>query len=187
MVDLPYCQSINGITPQFAAAAKSLQSCPTVRSHRRQPTRLPRPWDSPGKNTAVGCHFLLHPSSLLLFIQWFIQQALALTVCSHSKVSDTNKWIWLEHDATVEPQTKCSVYPKEGCDHVEVFLLSSLRTILVVPEVKSTGRFFKQDPSWHLLLVTLSVRKRLSSKDKTSLYLSALENRSFTFNPRGIC
>ena len=27
--------------------------------HRRQPTRLPRPWDSPGKNTEVGCHFLL--------------------------------------------------------------------------------------------------------------------------------
>ena len=27
--------------------------------HRRQPTRLPRPWDSPGKNTRVGCHFLL--------------------------------------------------------------------------------------------------------------------------------
>ena len=31
----------------------------SVRSHRRQPTRLPRPWDSPGKNTGVGCHFLL--------------------------------------------------------------------------------------------------------------------------------
>ena len=27
--------------------------------YRRQPTRLPRPWDSPGKNTGVGCHFLL--------------------------------------------------------------------------------------------------------------------------------
>ena len=27
--------------------------------HRRQPTRLPRPWDPPGKNTGVGCHFLL--------------------------------------------------------------------------------------------------------------------------------
>ena len=27
--------------------------------HRRQPTRLCRPWDSPGKNTGVGCHFLL--------------------------------------------------------------------------------------------------------------------------------
>ena len=28
-------------------------------THRQQPTRLPRPWDSPGKNTGVGCHFLL--------------------------------------------------------------------------------------------------------------------------------
>ena len=43
-----------------AAAAKSLQSRPTLcKPHRRQPTRLPRPWDSPGKNTGVGCHFLL--------------------------------------------------------------------------------------------------------------------------------
>ena len=31
----------------------------SVRPHRWQPTRLPRPWDSPGKNTGVGCHFLL--------------------------------------------------------------------------------------------------------------------------------
>ena len=31
----------------------------SVRPHRRQPTRLPRPWDSPGKNTGVRCHFLL--------------------------------------------------------------------------------------------------------------------------------
>ena len=30
-----------------------------MRPQRRQPTRLPRPWDSPGKNTGVGCHFLL--------------------------------------------------------------------------------------------------------------------------------
>ena len=38
-----------------AAAAKSLQSCPTL----YDPTRLHRPWDSPGKNTGVGCHFHL--------------------------------------------------------------------------------------------------------------------------------
>ena len=31
----------------------------SVRPHRQQPTRMPRPWDSPGKNTGVGCHFLL--------------------------------------------------------------------------------------------------------------------------------
>ena len=30
----------------------------SVRPHRQQPTRLPQPWDSPGKNTRVGCHFL---------------------------------------------------------------------------------------------------------------------------------
>ena len=32
----------------------------SVQPHRGQPTRLPRPWDSPGKNNGVGCHFLLH-------------------------------------------------------------------------------------------------------------------------------
>ena len=30
-----------------------------MQPHRRQPTRLPHPWDSPGKNTGVGCHFPL--------------------------------------------------------------------------------------------------------------------------------
>ena len=40
-------------------AAKSHQSSASVQPHRRQPTRLHRPWDSPGKNTGVGCHFLL--------------------------------------------------------------------------------------------------------------------------------
>ena len=33
-------------------------------THRRQPTSLPRPWDSPGKNTGVGCHFLLQCSKV---------------------------------------------------------------------------------------------------------------------------
>ena len=31
----------------------------SVQPHRWQPSRLPHPWDSPGKNTGVGCHFLL--------------------------------------------------------------------------------------------------------------------------------
>ena len=31
----------------------------SVQPHRQQPTRLPHPWDSPGKNTGMGCHFLL--------------------------------------------------------------------------------------------------------------------------------
>ena len=44
-----------------AAAAKSLQSCPTLCDpiDGSPPARPPpRPWDSPGKNTGVGCHFL---------------------------------------------------------------------------------------------------------------------------------
>ena len=46
-------------TEAAAAAAKSLQSCTTVRPHRWQPTRLLCPWDSPGKKTGMGCHSLL--------------------------------------------------------------------------------------------------------------------------------
>ena len=49
------------ICSDFAAAtaAKLLQSCLTLRPQRWQPPRLPRPWDSPGKNTGVDCHCLL--------------------------------------------------------------------------------------------------------------------------------
>ena len=45
------------ISVQFSSVT---QSCPTLQPHRRQPTRLPHLWDSPGKNTGVGCHCLLH-------------------------------------------------------------------------------------------------------------------------------
>ena len=52
---------VHGVTKSrtAATAAKSVQSCPTVQPHRWQPTRLLCPWDSPGKNTGLGCHFLL--------------------------------------------------------------------------------------------------------------------------------
>ena len=42
-----------------AAAAKSLQSCPTLCDPIDGSPRGSHPWDSPGKNTGVGCHFLL--------------------------------------------------------------------------------------------------------------------------------
>ena len=49
-----------GVTAATAAAAKSLQSCLTLCDPiDDSPSRLPCPWDSPGKNTVVGCHFLL--------------------------------------------------------------------------------------------------------------------------------
>ena len=44
-----------------AATAKSLQLCPTLCDPiDGSPSGSLRPWDSPGKNTGVGCHFLLH-------------------------------------------------------------------------------------------------------------------------------
>ena len=58
--DLPAIPGASQLPVKTAAAAKSLQSCSTLCDpHRQHPTRLPRPWDSPGKNTGVGCHFLL--------------------------------------------------------------------------------------------------------------------------------
>ena len=48
------------VMTNLAAAAKSLQSYPTVQPHRRQPTRLLCPWDFPGKSAGVGCQCLLH-------------------------------------------------------------------------------------------------------------------------------
>ena len=67
----PWKGRLNGATKMFTflrkesasknrrLCSKSLQSCPTLCDPRGQPTRLPHPWDSPGKNTGMGCHFLL--------------------------------------------------------------------------------------------------------------------------------
>ena len=54
-----YCHLGNPLSG-YAAAAKSLQSCPTLCDPiDGSPPGSPSPWDSPGKNTGVGCHFLL--------------------------------------------------------------------------------------------------------------------------------
>ena len=55
----------NWVIPSFLGISKLAvivlvaQSCPTLRPRGVQPTRLLSPWYSPGKNTGVGCHFLL--------------------------------------------------------------------------------------------------------------------------------
>ena len=56
---LKYVNQVFNSSNSAAAAAKLLQSRPTLRPHRRPPTRLLCPWDSPGKNTGVGWPFLL--------------------------------------------------------------------------------------------------------------------------------
>ena len=51
-------QSLNGFRAP-CMCAKSLRLCPTLQLYGPWPARLLCPWDSPGKNTEVGCHFLL--------------------------------------------------------------------------------------------------------------------------------
>ena len=52
-------ETIWGTTTYLSCCCVASVVSDSVRPHRRKPTRLPRPWDSPGKNTGVGCHFLL--------------------------------------------------------------------------------------------------------------------------------
>ena len=47
------------LKPAAAAAEVTSLVSDSVRRHRQQPNRLLCPWDSPGKNTGMGCHFLL--------------------------------------------------------------------------------------------------------------------------------
>ena len=49
----------SGFATQEHGCCSGTKSCPTLlRPHGLQPTRLLCPWDSPGKNTGVCCHFL---------------------------------------------------------------------------------------------------------------------------------
>ena len=67
-VHFKYRQLKNCVTHTHTinVCAKSLQSCLTLlRPHGLQPARLLCPWDSAGKNTGVGCHFLLQQLCIL--------------------------------------------------------------------------------------------------------------------------
>ena len=88
---------------QFAAAAaKLLQSCPTLRPHRRQSTRLCRPWDSPGKNTGAGpfrlnalkksCVDFYFPQRDVPFSMFFmILNVINFTTFAYSNITSSDK------------------------------------------------------------------------------------------------
>jgi len=76
-----------------------------VRPHRWQPTRLLCPWDSPGKNTGVGCHFLLQcmkvkSESEVTQLQELVIDRECCLACWHPwgcKELDTTDWLnWTE-------------------------------------------------------------------------------------------
>ena len=59
----------------------------SVRPHRQQPTRLPHPWDSPGKSTEVGCHRLLRDITYM----WSLKKHNKLVNVTTKKLR-TNHW-----------------------------------------------------------------------------------------------
>ena len=69
----------------------------SVRPHRLKPTRCPRPWGSPGKNTGVGCHFL-HPDKTIIWKDTCISVFIAalLTIAKtrkQPKCPSTGEWV----------------------------------------------------------------------------------------------
>ena len=59
----------------------------SVQPHRWQPTRLRRPWDSPGKNTGVGCHCLLR------FPHYFVMYLVCVYCCLYCEETDHDQHI----------------------------------------------------------------------------------------------
>ena len=72
-----------------AAAAESLQSCPTLCDPMDgSPTRLPCPWDSPGKNTGVAVllffrYYLKSAHTNTLYYQYVCVKISCLAICSN--------------------------------------------------------------------------------------------------------
>ena len=100
-----------------AAAAKSLQSCPTLRLHRQQPTRLPCPWDSPGKNTGVGCHFLLQ----------------CMKVKSKSEVTQLCLTLRYPMDCSLPSSSVHGIFQARVLDWVAIAASTILKSQIVVP------------------------------------------------------
>ena len=108
-----------------------------MRPHRGQPTRLPRPWDSPGKNTGVGCHFLLQVPNLLCEKSWDVKFLWKLWIC----------FVFLNNEGIsrrkVQDPSKC--YVVSG--HVSFVCIKCLTTFWVVV-LRTSGRSHQKLTKW---------------------------------------
>ena len=78
----------------------------SVQPHRWQPTRLPRPWDSLGKNTGVGCHCVLKSRDITLLTKVPTVKAMVVVVvmygceiwtikkAGHQRIDAFELWCW---------------------------------------------------------------------------------------------
>ena len=82
----------------------------SVWPHRQQPTRLPCPWDSPGKNTGVGCHFLLQCMKKVK-IAYLATNLAMLYYTGYFRTHILGWWIKVSDDAEIENFDSVSLYP----------------------------------------------------------------------------
>ena len=82
-----------------------------MRPHRRQPTRLSRPWDSLGKNTGVGCHFLLQ----------------CMKVKSKSEVAQSCLTLWDPMDWSLPGSSVHRIFQARGLEWVAIAFSSGSR------------------------------------------------------------
>ena len=92
----------------------------SMQPHRRQPTRLPCPLDSPGKNTGVGCHFLLQCMK--------VKSESEKSKWSRSVVSDSLRLHGLQPTRLLRPWDSPGESTGEGCHcllHLSILMVSN--------------------------------------------------------------
>jgi len=119
---------VKSTTTTAAAVAAASVVSNSVRPHRQQPTRLSRPWDSPGKNTGVGYHFLLQ--CMKVKSESEVAQSCPTLLdpmdCSPPDSSVHGifqarvlEWVSIPFSATTTEVGKKEKYPKESTGHVK--------------------------------------------------------------------
>ena len=104
----------------------------SVQPHRRQPTRLPHPWDSTGKNTEMGCHFLLQCMKVK-------SQSKSLSCVRHKLGLNKLLFSWL-------PKLLCFQIFHLGkcCQTVKLHQMSSLCSTPYIPSLHHVHFIFKR-------------------------------------------
>ena len=144
----------------------------SVRPHRWQPTRLPHPWDSPGKNPGVGCHFLsntwkwkvrsAHVSKVKVNWLWFLWACIHIYLGTPSRLDHLTsghtcfEYLWNSLLATCsQPLLQSFIYCFQGehfsnITYTKILLYNSL--VLVWSSVKVRGlpwgSFLNSLPRW---------------------------------------
>ena len=122
----------------------------SVRSHRRQPTRLPRLWDSPGKGTGVGCHFLLQFPALSDQIRSVAQSC--PTLCD--PMNRDTPGLPVHHQLLEFTQT----HVRQVSDAIQPS--HSLSSLLLLPQIPPSIRVFSSESTLRMRFLPKNTQDR---------------------------